>query len=530
LKEHGAEDVTIQSIMLNPFTLSVAVQNADIRGKKGSFIRLEKAFINFSLQGLFQREIQISEAEIRGVSLSVKKDENQVKVGGFFPPFIETLRTSENYFDSRIWKFRLIQASVLNSNIQLQLPELNCRIQMDSCLVWDALVSEKKNQGSFSFSGDVNGAEVKMESTFGMEEKIGSASCKISLKKIALTDFQRLLPDSVTQLQGDFSFDSMMDVDMEKDRIEIFQKGKGDLVHFSITMPPYAAKNAVIDFQEDFLITLKKGKISFSRMVATLNSQDFQITDTDTDFTVVKWKNARAEKAELSYKESLLFFGKSLLRFHAIQLTSFASDRTEELANPDTLPIDVAAGYLIDKNGNLEIEVPISGNLDDLDFRLSVFSQSVLLKAVRSSAYRMIQARILPYGALVHDGSNAAIYDEGQLVSLRLDPVVLGTGEVLPGMEADDFTQQLSELMKQETGLRMTICGFSTNGDRNILKTRTRNSQELDRMLLDIARERADTFREILVSHYGVPSSRILNCQPSFDADNDAKPRIEIRL
>jgi len=530
LKGHGAIDVTMQSILLNPFTLSVSVQNADIREKSGSYIRLEKAFINFSLQGLFQREVRISEAVIRGVSLSVKKDENQVTVGGFFQPLIEILRISENYFDSRMWKFRWIQVSVLNSNIHVQLPELNCRIQMDNCLVWDALVSGKKKQGSFSFSGDVNGAELKMESTFGIVEKSGSALCKISLKKIALSDFQGFLPDSVSQLQGDFSLDSIMDVDMQKDRIEISQKGKGELVHVKAVMSPYAAENAAVDFQENFLITLRQNKISSLRMVATLNSHDFQVKDSDTDFTILKWKNARAEKAVLSYKESFLFFEKSLLRFHAICLTPFASDRTEESIKPEILPLDVAAGYLLDKDGNLELEVPLSGSLDDPGFRLSDFFQSIVMKAVRSSAYRVIQTRILPYSALIQDRANIAIYDEGQLIKLQLDPVVFAAGETLPGVEADEYTRQLSELMKQEAGLRIIICGFSTHGDRNLLNTGTKNSQELDQMLLDIARERADTFREILVSHYGVPSSRILDCQPSFDADKDAKPRIEIEL
>lgn len=621
LKGHGAEEVTIQSIMLNPFTLSVAVQNADIREKSGSYIRLENVFIDFSFQGLFQREIQISEAVIRGLNFSVKKNGNRFEVGGFFPLLFKGHQTSENYFDSRMWKFRLIQASVLNSNIHLLLPESNHKIQMDNCLIWDVLVSGVKSQGSFSFSGDVNGAEMKIESTLGVEAKSGSASSKISLKKIALTDFHGFFPDSVSQLQGDFSFDSIMDVDMEKDRIEISQKGKGELIHVKVVMPPYVAENAAVDFQENFLITLRQNKISSLRMVATLNSQDLQVKDSDTDFTILKWKNARAEKVVLSYKDSFLLllpqiqsslltiakplcrqhekfslmeaepynmedfgpskadgevdysieksfseyllpdasqysgnrmeyeiyigqlgadttleinknklFGKSLLGFHAIRLTPFTSDRTEESIKPDILPLDVVAGYLLDKDGNLELEVPISGSLDDSGFRLSDFFQSIVMKAVRSSAYRVIQTRILPYSALVQDFENVAVYDEGQLIKLRLDPVIFAAGEVLPGVEADEYTRQLSELMKQEAGLRLIICGFSTHGDRNLLKTGTKNSQELDQMMLDIARERADTFREILVSHYGVPSSRILDCQPSFDADQDAKPRIEIEL
>jgi len=533
LKAHGAIDVTIRSIMFNPFTLSVSVQDVDIRKKNGSFIHLENAFIDFSLQGLFQREIQISEAVIREVNLSVKREGQQVSVKGFFLPLVEARRSLEEYFSSRMWAFRLTQASVLNSNIHLQLPELNRKIQIDNCLIWDVLVSGKKSQGSFSFAGDVNGAEMKIESTFGVEEKAGSAYSKISLKKIALSDFRGLLPDSVSQLQGDFSFDSIMDVDMENDRIEISQKGKGEIVYFKVMMSPYAAENAAINFQEDFLITLRQGKISSSRIVATLNSQDFQLTDTDTDFTIVKWKNARINQLDADIRLEInknKISGKTLLGFHAICPEFYSLGRTVELTNLDTLPIDVATGYLLDQEGNLELDVPISGSLDDPDFKLPGFFQSVVMKAVRSSAYHKIQTRILPYRALIHDGTNAAIYDEGLLTGLRLDPVVLDAGEVLPGMEADEYSRQLSELMKQETGLRIIICGFSTNGDRNILKSRIRNSLELDRMLLDIAIERTETFREILISHYGVPSSRILNCQPRFDTDEDAKPRIEIRL
>lgn len=536
LKGHGAEDVAIHSIMFNPFTLSVSVQDVDIREKNGSFIRLGNAFIDISLLGLFQREIQISEAVIRKVNLSAKMEGRQVSIKGFFLPLVEARRTLEEYFSSRMWAFRMAQASVLNSNIHLQLPELNHKIQMDNCLIWDVLVSGKKSRGSFSFAGDVNGAEMKIESTFGVEEKIGSASSKISLKKIALSEFHGLLPDSVSQLQGDFSFDSIMDVDMENDRIEISQKGKGDVVHFKITISPYAAENAAINFQEDFLITLRQGKISSSRMVGTLNSQDFQLIDIhdDTAYSGNQMEyeiNIQQLDADIRLEiNKNKFFGKTLLGFHAICPESYILGRTAELANPDTLPIEVAAGYLLDKDGNLKLDVPISGSLDDPDFRFPVFFQSVVMKALRSSAYHKIQTRILPYRALIHDGAKAAIYDDGQLTGLRLEPVLLDPGEVLPGMEADEYSRQLSEWMKQETDLRIIICGFSTNGDRNILQRRIRNSQELDRMLLDIAKERAETFREILISHYGVPSSRILNCQPRFDTDEDAKPRIEIRL
>lgn len=751
LKKQGAEIVSVPSVSLNPFVFSVTIRNAKVQKSRNAMIVLEKAVVDFSPWGLMQGEIRISEAFFQGLLLSVRKDEKQFLAGGFCLPPVETLKPPETVFGFPLRRCILSRASMVNSNIQLSFPDHHSKIRIEKLLVWDGLLSEKTKHASFALTGDWNGAEMKIESAFEMEPGRGSASCKIDLKKIELEDFQEIVPASVSGIRGRLTLDSILNVEMENDRVEISQKGKGNLIDFHAVVAPYALANQSADFQTDLLVTRKNGSLSYARMTASLDSHDFQVRDTDTDFTMIHWKNAGAEKAELSYKESFMLFlplfrssmltigvppmgtqhekfplmtaetlsakdvqiaktdirighlvmdntnaavvldpdrmavnipeiqmaekereeqdpaemdmsgeekqehrfgvrldsfeitgdsrfsvvdesvdpifsesftiraaeikslntnnpgqkgqfylsadvkddgemhisgdvglfggslsllvessisgyplpdlsayarsllghditngylnavagleltggqlcGEALIRISGIQISPALPVFSKRLMEPSVIPLDAAVGYLSDKNGNVEINVPISGNPGDSGFGLVHFSQVMLPATIRSAAYGKVKKMVFPYQELVPHAGGMEIYQGADRIGLRLAPVILNAGEILPGKEADEYTRQLSAFLKQETSLRIMICGFSTEGDRNTLQTGKKTSDDMEKILLNLARERADTFREILVSHYGVSSYRIVSCRPVYDPGKTTKPRIEIGL
>ncbi|RJP76273.1 MAG: DUF748 domain-containing protein [Desulfobacteraceae bacterium] len=754
LKKQGAEIVSVPYVSLNPFAFSVTIQDARIQKNSRTMIVLEKAVVDFSPWGLMQREIRISEAFFQGIRLVVQKDGNRIHAGGFCLSSDGTLTLPETVFGFPLQRFRLSRASVSNSSIQLQqlqFPDHGSNIRIEKMLIWDGVLSEKTQHASFALTGDWNGAAVKIESAFEMEPGRGSASCKIDLKKIALEDFQAIFPDAVSGIGGHLTLDSILNVEMENDRMEISQKGKGNLVDFHAVAAPYAVAGQSADFQTDLLVTRRNGSLSYARITASLNSHDFQVRDTDTDFTMIHWKHAGAEKAELSYKESFMLLlplcrssmltigvppkgtphekfplmtaetlsakdvqiaktgirighlvmdnmnaavvldpdgmavnipeiqtaekeregpvlpemevsgeekpedrfgvqldslevtggsrfsfidesvdpvfsesfivgtaelkslntgnpgqkghfylsadgedsgemdisgdigligdslsllvegtisgyplsdlsayarsllghditngylnaaagleiignqlcGEALLRFNGIQISPPLPVFSERLTERSVIPLDAAVGYLSDKNGNLEIEVPISGNPDDSGIGLVYFSQVILPGTIRSAAYDKVKKLLIPYKELVPHAGGMEIHDGADRIGLRLVPVILNAGEVLPGKEADEYTRQLSAFLRQEASLRIRICGVSTERDRKALKAGNKASHDMDKMLLDLARERTDIFREILVSHYGVPSSRIVNCRPIYDPGKNTKPRIEISL
>jgi hypothetical protein len=141
-----------------------------------------------------------------------------------------------------------------------------------------------------------------------------------------------------------------------------------------------------------------------------------------------------------------------------------------------------------------------------------------------------MKTALLPYGALISQGIGAEMYAGGDLVKLRLDPVLYKTGKTLPDILYDKYIEQLSELMKKEKEIRIILCGFAIPADIQPTNKAPANSEEMKKILLSLAEKRADDFKKILVEKHRISSERILECHPTIDTDDGAKPRLEIEL
>jgi len=752
LIKQGAETAAIESITINPFTLSIELLDLKVQKSRHPLTGLKKATVDFSLFGLFRKELRISKVDIQGINLDVHQKKDVIEIGGFPIPAAagKSSEKPKEEQDSSEWKVRLVLGSISDSSIRTVTPELDSRISIEKFLTWDTLLSQNIFDGAFKFSGGINDSPVKLDSTFKIYDRNGTASCKAWLKNLELGDFQKFLPDSLSLLTGKLSITSKVTADINQDRIELSQKGKGGLASLKVESKLIMAANDTSKFQTNVLIILEEDKFSSARVNGSFSSEEFQLQDQESGFTLVKWKEARAEKIQVLFKEYLdlsiasievsglaissppmkteenlplllaenlsvnnisvqdkdtkvgsiriadmesivhldnekkivnlpeiskgessedqkpdekmeqadsseevepsgiqigLFeitgnsrfdfiddsidpgfkesfkiktmeirsldnkkpeqespfiliagmkeygklevggaikpfgskfylrvdkkiseyplpfvsaysrdvigyniksgqlnaetnleinggdlSGKSLFKIYAIKLTPHASDTTGKVTKQVTMPFNVAVNYLSDKDGNLELEVPISGSLDDPNFGLSHFLQIILTRAAKTAAYSAIKTAILPYGALVHYGVDAAIYAGGELVKLRLDPVVYKTGKVLPEIQYDKYIEQLSELMKKEKEIRVILCGFAIPADLNTTNKVPANSEEMNRMLLSLAEKRADDFKKILVEKHNVSSDRILECQSTIDRDDEAKPRLEIEF
>jgi len=222
--------------------------------------------------------------------------------------------------------------------------------------------------------------------------------------------------------------------------------------------------------------------------------------------------------------------GKTRIKIDAVNITPHATGTIEKLTKQVTMPLHVAVDYLTDKDGNFELEVPISGSLDDPDFGLSHFFQIILTRAITSAAYGAMKTALLPYGALIRQGDGALMPAGGDLVAVRLEPVIYKIGNALPEIRYDGYIGQLSELMKKEKEVRIILCGFAVPSDVQPTKEAPAGSEEMNRLLLLFAQKRADDFKKILVEKHDIPSARILECHPTVDREEGAQPRLEIEL
>lgn len=750
--KQGAETAAIESITINPFALSIEMLDLKFQKSGHPLTGLKKVYVNFSLFGLFNKELRISKADIQGINLDIHQKKDGVEIGGFpIPaPAGKGPENQEEEQDSFEWKVRLTLGSISDGSVRIVTPELDSRIVIEKFFTWETLLSQHVFDGAFKFSGGINDSPVLLDSTFKLVDGNGTASCKVSFKNLELGDFQKFLPDTVSHLTGKLSIISKFTADMNQDRIELSQKGKGSLAFLKVESKPFMAANDTSEFQTNVLIILEEGEFSSARVHAEFAGEEFQLQDQESGFTLVKWKEVSARKIEILFKEYLdlsiasieasgllasapsvetegtaplllaenlsvnniaiqdmdtsigsitiadmessvnlnkekkivnlpelskggrsedqtpdektveadsnggkeppgiqigLFeitgnsrfhftddsidpgfkesftintmeiknldnkkpdqespfiliagmkeygklevsgvikpfapkrylkvnkkiagyplpfvsaysrnvigydiqsgqmnaetsleiagdnlSGKTHLGIYAIKLTPHGADTAGKITRQVTMPLNVAVESLSDKDGNFELEIPISGSLDDPKFGLSHFFQTILTNAVTSAAYGAIRTAILPYGALVQYGSDAAIYDGEELVKLKLDPVVYKAGKVLPEIQHDKYIEQLSELMQKEKEIRIILCGFAIPADVNAADKGSADSEERNRMLLSIAEKRAEVFKKILVEKHNVSSERILKCPPAIDRDDGARPRLEIEL
>lgn len=234
--------------------------------------------------------------------------------------------------------------------------------------------------------------------------------------------------------------------------------------------------------------------------------------------------------------------GQTSFDFKALKLIPSAKETSEQITTQVTMPLDLALGYISDDKGNLKLDVPIDGSLDDPKFGVTHLCQIVMVKAAKSAAYSYLKNMILPYGALVQFGVDVAISAGQKMMELKLAPLEYPPGQVKPGPESKAYIEQLTNLLTKEPQMRLIICGIATSADLTpepvkkdqaqprVKKVVKLSKAEKEKLLTKLAEQRMENFKLMLVKKHGIASSRLLDCLPKIDTEPDGKPRIEIDL
>ena len=191
----------------------------------------------------------------------------------------------------------------------------------------------------------------------------------------------------------------------------------------------------------------------------------------------------------------------------------------EELEGKEGPPLATAIALLEDTDGNIKLEVPISGNLDDPQFRVLGALNPIIMKAVAGTAALAIQ----PLGSVLLVGGLLA----NQALKVSFEPTLFAPGS----SELDNAARkQLSDLagkLAQKPKLALRVCGVAAVSERRKDKEGKYLDQEGE--VLELAQRRADAARAHLLAQ-GVGEKQLRNCRPSIDQEAEAKPRVDIRL
>ena len=261
------------------------------------------------------------------------------------------------------------------------------------------------------------------------------------------------------------------------------------------------------------------------------------------------------------------------LLLHKFRLEAVEESDEEAFSQKLDIPIPVNLGLslLRDKNDNIDLKLPITGNIQDPDFQLRSVMYKAMGKAMTAGTVgyfaplglQLILNVALPPGTVTLAGVLA-----DTATKLRFDPVQFPPLDYQVSAEHGEYLGNVAQLIQDRPDVELVLCGISTRQDLAALResvarkpdsesvplpdqdqdlsvsepgvseeqmSQGDTAQELpitpeERSILQgMAKKRALAVKDYLVGK-GVDSGRLLICFSEFEDKQDALPRVEVAL
>ena len=200
------------------------------------------------------------------------------------------------------------------------------------------------------------------------------------------------------------------------------------------------------------------------------------------------------------------------------------------------VPLPVALNLLRDNNDNIELSIPINGDLNKPDFSLSSVISTVTFKALKTAV-------IYTYSPLGMLSMASGLVDLA--TALRFKPLVFAPGK----LELDDTAKaqldKAGQVLGKKSKVDLVLCANATLQDlpvvsivdgkgKTVIVPHKGGAQAISdtqrKILLDTARKRHRAAQAYLVDTYGIAAHRLLLCNVKFDKKADSKPIVGVSI
>lgn len=217
--------------------------------------------------------------------------------------------------------------------------------------------------------------------------------------------------------------------------------------------------------------------------------------------------------------------GESVLALRGLELEKAQDVKQGDIVENSFIPLNLALGSLKDSNGNIEIDVELSGNVNDPDVGLDGFVYLITQKAVLAAAESYAINTFVPYANIISIARAAGSY----ALKVRVDDLVYPVQQVALSQDQQAFVAALAAIFKEKPELQIKMCPIATPAEAQPEAKDLSKAENLS-ALTALATQRGQALKERLIKEHQVASSRMLLCQARIDASEDAQPRIEFNI
>lgn len=220
--------------------------------------------------------------------------------------------------------------------------------------------------------------------------------------------------------------------------------------------------------------------------------------------------------------------GLANLDVRGLKLDKASDYNAQNLADGTAISLNAALGVLTDDQGNLELKIPIDGNVNSPGFGVGNLMTILLKKAALSQAKSYVINTFVPYANVVKIATVAGSY----ALKVRVEPLPFDPMQQTLNESHQAFLMELGALMSASEGKQLKLCPLASILDLTNNKPDSVNdlTPEQVAQLHQLSNTRASLTKAYLIESTKVASSRILLCNPSIQTDVESKPRIEFSL
>ena len=216
--------------------------------------------------------------------------------------------------------------------------------------------------------------------------------------------------------------------------------------------------------------------------------------------------------------------GNTNVFLRGIEMSSADEVEQGAIKEGKAMPLNAALGMLKDDKGNIDLDIPMRGNISEPSFGIESFLHLILKKAAMSQAQSYLMNTFVPYASVVSVAMSGVDY----LLKITFEPLPFDTGDSELKDANTQFLSELSLLMKDTPDLQIKTCAVVTYADLSLSGGQVLNEQQ-KAQLKSLGDERQNNLKRFLVDK-GLASNRILYCAPELDSAADAVPRIELKI
>lgn len=197
------------------------------------------------------------------------------------------------------------------------------------------------------------------------------------------------------------------------------------------------------------------------------------------------------------------------------------------------LPLNKILGLLRDGDGNITLNLPVGGDIENPEFSIMGIVRKAIFKSLQS-AVLVIYA---PLGILKAGAGRLMNLGE----ALRPDPILFEPGQVTLDSSDKTFLDKTAALMTKRPNTELVVCGHVVPADRTAMQLPTAKTAEGETpatpeqlasardMLLALASQRSGSVGDYLVSK-GIAAPRLVLCNPALGEEETALPRTTLQF